>query len=496
MKTSTLLAVLMTIVASVAFAEAPDWEQHGPLQVSKNQHYLQHEDGTPFTWVGDTGWGMIQYLTREEVDRYLDDRKAKGFTVIQTVAHWYPHGGGLKTGPSNAPDAYGFRPFAGGPDTPDTSQPLMVEGGSPEAPNDYWDHADYVIQAIRKRGMYVGLLPIWARAYVTSTFGGTRQEYAVSEAKSFGAFLGARYRNEPHILWILGGDTRAEMNGYDKSQRYAQFDGRPVFRAMAEGIGLGVTGKKLEWNKADKGWDKVFITYHPDGDAPYRSSTWFHKDAWLDANGVEVWRQMEQVYPTMLADYQLADPVKPSLFLEGSYEYGSYRYECGWVTPVKVRRQFYQTFFAGGAGHTYGAGPIWAMRGKDGDYNCGYTWQQALTFPGAAQVATVGRAFIEANGWWRWTPNGLLIEGVGEGESLKSAVIDSSGKAALVYFANRSATRVRNILSVPVSLIWFDPRDGRQEEAGSLKAGEARDMLPPDRWEDAVLLLKDASSAS
>jgi len=168
----------------------------------------------------------------------------------------------------------------------------------------------------------------------------------------------------------------AQLDALDYSQSSLKFDNRHIFRAMAEGIVNGVTGDRPAWNEAHPAWDQVFFTYHPDGDASRNSSNWFHKDVWLDANGVEVWKEMSKVYPVMLNDYQLTDPVKPSLFLEGSYEYGTYRHECGWVTPVKVHRQFYHTFFAGGAGHTYGAGPIWAMRGNGGDYNCGYTWQR------------------------------------------------------------------------------------------------------------------------
>ena len=214
---------------------------------------------------------------------------------------------------------------------------------------------------------------------------------------------------------------------------------------------------------------KCFMTYHPNGDAPYGSSQWFHQDAWQDANGVEVWREVNDVYRTMLNDYQLKNPVKPSLFLEGSYEYGSYRHECGWVTPVRVRRQFYQTFFAGGAGHTYGAGPIWAMRGNEGDYNCGYTWQQALDFPAAKQVAVIGKQFLVDHKWNEWVPNGNVISGVGEGESLKTAVTSKSGDMALVYFSNNSACQVKNILNKDADAFWFYPVNGKKEKATSFK---------------------------
>ena len=487
-----LTAVLLALVpCSAAMAQVAPWQAHGKLRASANGHFIEHADGAPFLWMGDTAWGLFQQLTREEVDHYLDDRLKRGFNVIQAVAYWYPHGGGIASGPENAPNVYGHRPFSGGDRSPNTAEPLVVAGGSADSPNDYWDHADYVIDAVRKRNMYLALLPCWGRAFITPQFGGAHEEFTEAEARTYGAFLGKRYRSEPNILWVLGGDAKAQIKGFDKNQVHMDYDRRSVFRAMAEGIGFGVTGKQLAWNTASPDWGQIFMTYHPDGDAPDNSSKWFHQDAWLTANGVEVWREVDDVYPAMLGDYQLNAPAKPSLFLEGSDEYGSYRHECGWVTPVKYRRQVYQTFFAGGAGHTYGAGPIWAMRGNGGDYNCGYTWKQALAFPGADQFAGVAKAFLQRHQWHQWIPDGRVIEGgVGEGDHLKTAVTIASGQMALVYFANNSPTRIRNTLAMAAAASWFDPRDGQEVSAGKFEPGEVRSMIPPDRWEDAVLVLR------
>lgn len=497
MKTTTKVSnnfikrILFAALASmclVATSQTP-WEK-GALEVSSNGHYIQHTNGSPFLWIADTGWGMVQQLTREEIDLYLDNRQKLGFTVIQTVAFWYPHGGGMEMGPHNAANTYGFRPFSGSEDMPNTSEPLVVSGGGPSAPNDYWDHMDYVVQAVKKRGLYLALLPCWGRAYITPQMGGAQQEFTEEEARTYGGFLGKRYKDEPNIIWVLGGDAKAQIDGYDKNANLQQWDRRNVFRAMAEGIAQGVTGHRPKWNEKHSAWNKVFITFHPDGDAPDNSSKWFHSDEWLTANGVEVWRELDQVYPTMLGDYQLNKPVKPSLFLEGSYEYGSYRHVCGWVTPVKIRRQFYQTFFAGGAGHTYGAGPIWSMRGNEGDYNCGYTWQQALDFPGAVQITNVAKRFLMDHKWHQWIPNGNSILGIGEGENLKTAVTTESNDMVIVYFSNNSNCEVTNILKKDAEAYWFYPRDGQKENIANFKVNESRNMIPPNGWEDAILVLR------
>ena len=230
------------------------------------------------------------------------------------------------------------------------------------------------------------------------------------------------------------------------------------------------------------------MTYHPDGDATDNSSKWFHEDAWLNANGVEVWREVDQVYPAMLDDYQLTDPVKPSLFLEGSYEYGSYRHECGWVTPVKLRRQMYHTFFAGGAGFTYGAGPIWAMRGNGGDYNYGYTWKQALAFPGAVQFAGIAKRFLLSKPVVRMD-SGRALDRRRTGRRGKLQGGGHSRRAPRWFISPITGSKIRNMLSKQRPCPWFDPRDGHQDVAGKFERNESRNMIPPDRWEDAVLIL-------
>jgi len=59
---------------------------HGRLKVSGNNRFLVHKDGTAFFYLGDTAWELFHNLTREEAEMYLENRRAKGFTVIQAVA--------------------------------------------------------------------------------------------------------------------------------------------------------------------------------------------------------------------------------------------------------------------------------------------------------------------------------------------------------------------------------------------------------------------------
>ncbi len=65
---------------------------HGPLRAAESGSYLEHVDGTPFFWLGDTWWyGLIgEFRWPEEFRTATADRVAKGFNVIQVVAGFLP----------------------------------------------------------------------------------------------------------------------------------------------------------------------------------------------------------------------------------------------------------------------------------------------------------------------------------------------------------------------------------------------------------------------
>jgi hypothetical protein len=66
--------------------------RHGPLRISDNRRYLEHLDGTPFFWLGDTWWmGLCRRLGWPgDFQKLTADRVQKGFSVIQIVAGLYP----------------------------------------------------------------------------------------------------------------------------------------------------------------------------------------------------------------------------------------------------------------------------------------------------------------------------------------------------------------------------------------------------------------------
>ncbi len=76
----------------IAFEGEKPLYRHGKLRVSADKTHLEHADGTPFFWLGDTWWmGFTKRLHwPEEFALLTHDRIQKGFTLVQIIAGLYP----------------------------------------------------------------------------------------------------------------------------------------------------------------------------------------------------------------------------------------------------------------------------------------------------------------------------------------------------------------------------------------------------------------------
>ena len=75
--------------------------QHGPLRTSSDKRHFEHDDGTPFFWLGDTWWfGLCKrFGWPEDFKALTADRVKKGFTVVQITSGLNPEATGGGTSP-------------------------------------------------------------------------------------------------------------------------------------------------------------------------------------------------------------------------------------------------------------------------------------------------------------------------------------------------------------------------------------------------------------
>jgi len=480
---SKLRIVISCFAVSILLAcnDAPQANHQPGLSISNNRRHLVTSSGEPFFWLGGTVWGMSEWMTREDIDFYLDDRSRKGFSVVQVCLLWGKREENPISFTINAPNAYGHKALAMYQGMPDPTQPMVEDGGTTKAPNDYWDHVDYLVEATAERNMILALLPVWGRRYVNAT----HPKFSISifsadKMNTYGAFLGRRYGKDPNIIWVLGGDVKADHGA----------DHRPSYRAMAEGILTGITGALVAWNEPSPLWDQVLMTYHPDGSPMVNSSTWFHKDAWLDFHMIETFVHKDSVIAAVRYDYQLNNPIKPTVMGEPAYEGSGGR--GGPRRGIHMRRQAYQSFFAGVAGFTYGVyfddkgnGPLFSPFGE---------WKEMLDLEGAQSMKHL-KAFCMTQDWPNWIPDENLIQAdTGSGQYEQLAVVHAQGKRAFIYLPDNRVCKVSLDLATftegSLSTRWFDPSTGTYGNQQPISVEKLNQGIrPPDDWQDALLIL-------
>ena len=456
MRFLTWTCVVGLLFTAIVSAQPVDFS-HGPLRVSDNQRYLVHEDGTPFFYLGDTAWELFHRLNREEANRYLENRAAKGYTVIQAVALAEIDG-------LNVPNPYGFRPL----EENDPTRPLVLPGPN----NDYWDHVDYIVNRAEDLGMYIGMLPTWGDKW-NRKWGVGPVVFTPQNAQVYGRWLGKRYRNKP-IIWIVGGDRPIENDTH-----------KQIIRAMARGLKQGDQGRHL-------------MTFHPTGGRT--SSEWFHNDTWLDFNMHQTGHKDRGSWDRIHKDYQRS-PTKPVIDGEPLYEDHPINFnpmKFGFSADWHVRRLAYWHVFAGACGHTYGCHNIWQMYapGRSPVSWAHRYWYESLDLWGAADMTHVRSLMLSRPFVTRVPDQSLIASDVGKGDGRLSATRNQDGSYAFVYVPLGTPVKVHlhKLSGKSIRAWWFDPRHGTAQEIGTYPRKGSKEFKPPvkGKGNDWVLVLDDA----
>jgi hypothetical protein len=441
-----------------AGSAAPAFAQAGRLRVHDDARHLVREDGTPFFWLADTAWELFHRLDRDEAARYLDDRRDKGFTVVQAVGLAEFEG-------LTRPNRYGHLPLV----DRDPARPDVRDGPR----NDYWDHVEDIVDLAAARGLYVGLLPTWG-AHVLPLWAKDPVVFTEGNAEAFGRFVGQRFAGKPNIVWILGGDrpvVEKEANTL------------PVWRAMARGIRAVDTTH--------------LITYHPKGGA--RSSTWLHAEPWLDFHMMQsghggrdqpAWTWIEE-------DLALERP-KPTLDGEINYEDHPINWNPlnGYFRDADVRRQAWRTVLAGAAGVTYGNQCVWQMfdAGRTPIAGPEMPWHVAIGRPGAAQMAHL-RRLIESRPWLTSRADQTVL--VANAPNADGHIRVLRGEGFLFAYLPLGQTVTLDLRAFDGRKLvgwWFDPRTGTSQRIGERESTAQLPFDPPGEpatGNDWVLVLDE-----
>ena len=215
-----IIALILSLILMNTLLPSIEKRDIAKLRVHMSGRFLVTEDGEPFFWLGDTAWQLFSKLDSIDVLKYLWDRKNKQFTVIHAhVLDW----------DIRKPNANGDRAFV---------------DNNIDTPNEnYWQHADFIIHTAQELGLYMALLPAWGGSHVENKRNSPGSlELTANQAYRYGLYIGDRYEDAPHIIWILGGDTRPTKHD--------------VYDALARGLTESYGNGNPE---------NILISYHPPG---------------------------------------------------------------------------------------------------------------------------------------------------------------------------------------------------------------------------------------
>lgn len=418
--------------------------KRGPIRVSKDGFYFEHKDGTPFFWLGDTGWAGVLMATPGEWDHYLRKRKEQGYTLIQVCATHYR---------SSYKDKAGETFYS-------TEDGIRINPA-------FFQRVDDNFAAINRHGMMIASVILWeGKGKVPET------NLPVDDIIRIARYIVARY-DAYQIAWILGGDGAYFQGNRDEHWKK---------------IGRGVFSKDRD----------RLVTIHPS----FWAANFFRDESWHDFIGyqsghgdsVQAIRRLTHGPPA--EDWKI-NPPQPVLNIEPCYEeITSYTHKKRFKASHVRTALYWSLTVSPTAGVTYGHSSVYRWydgkepSGSDDSQEKDVSWREALNSEGTSSVVQLKRLF-ETLPWWKLRPaQDLIVKQPSEvPEEYVTAAKTGDGEACLVYLPVGGEISLRTeTVKRSSKAKWFNPRTGEWTEAGNI-AGSPHSFNAPDE-NDWVLCIK------
>jgi hypothetical protein len=423
--------------------------KHGPLRVSDDRRHLEHRDGTPFFWLGDTWWmGLCKRLKWPgDFQRLTADRVQKGYTVIQIVAGLYPDMGAFDERGANE---------AGFPWEKDWKRIRPA----------YFDAADLRMNWLVERGLVPCIVGCW----------GYYMDFCGPDVlKKHWRYIVGRWGAYP-VVWCIAGEVL--MLWY--LRKFANSIEREAFVKKTREDWMDVT----RYLRMIDPWAHP-ITAHPGG----RGSREMLGDELVDIEMLQTGHSGHQSIPNtirQITESVAQEPRMPVINGEVSYE-GI----CGTCWSDVQRFMFWTCMLCGAAGHTYGANGVWQMDTKEEPYGAsphgrtwGVTpWEEAYRLVGSAEVG-LGKRLLERYEWWRMRPTPDAVEPRWTHENYYGPYAATiPDRCVIIYIPSTwSPLKVKLERGKKYRAFFFDPSLGTEYNAGPVATeddGSWTSPVPP-----------------
>jgi hypothetical protein len=286
------------------------------------------------------------------------------------------------------------------------------------------------------------------------------QANGVAKLRSYGQYLGSRYKNYSNILWVHGGD-------YDVPDK-------DLVRAIANGIrDMETTSLHTYHGQRGTGAMEFFGTTEP----------------WMAVNNIYT----DASYIVSEAFQEYARSAAPFFLIEAGYENDG-------IDARGVRTQAYQSVFSGASGHLMGNNPMWFFGAVTWPNPTGQTWQQALNSDGARSMQTM-RELLNGYAWWKLVPDisaSFVTGGMLSGGDQTASALASDGSFGMIYVVYSHAITVNTTQfgGPRTGAKWCDPTNGvcAAVSGSPFARSAARVFVPPGNnasgYSDWVLVLE------
>ncbi|HVF09319.1 MAG TPA: DUF4038 domain-containing protein [Abditibacteriaceae bacterium] len=416
--------------------------RHGSLQVSSDNRYLQHRDGTPFFWLADTWWMSLckRLEWPGEYKTLAADRVAKGFSVIQIIAGLYP-------------DMPAFDPRGAN----EAGYPWDEEYSTINPA--YFDMADLRIDWLVRSGLAPCLVGCWG--YFLPWMG-------VEKMKQHWRHLIARYGAYP-VVWCLAGEGTMPY--------YLSEDKEGAARAQKQG-----------WTELAAYVRAIDPYHHPLTIHPTDSARRQVEDeSLLDLDLLQTGHGDRASIPNtikLVTESYASTPRLPVINSEVCYE--------GIAETCRQELQrfmFWSCLLSGACGHTYGANGIWQLNRREQSYgpsphgsSWGETpWEEAYLLPGSTHVG-VGKRLLERYEWWRFEPHPEWVENHATADSPTQPFAAGIAGEVRIFFLPNGWTQitVQNLeADISYRAFLFDPKNGQERDLGRIEPDASGNWKPP-----------------
>jgi hypothetical protein len=396
-----------------------------PLRVSGNGRYLVDQSGRPFRLNAEAAWFFSTHASTEDVERYLDDRRRRGFTALVVMAMVHP--GGYDSFPGLPPGH-----MATVPRNVHTGEgPLATPGDFRVLNEPYWRHVDFIIREAGERGMAV-LLAYTYLGYQGGAEGwwdDVNQPHNDADVMfDFGRTLAQRYRSDPNIIWYPCGDYAPPAGSEGARRVLVSIAG--IRDVLPDALFAA------ELNAPDD-----VVADHPEFAAVLDMESFY---GFGPGENGEVYRTARRAWD--------ASPPKPSFVCEPPYE-GTPIGSTGSRTDIR-RAEWYSVLGGGTAGQNFGTHGVWNVIPE--------LFVDALDSPGTNDLQHQFALFASMP-WWELEPLG------GPGDALRHvAVAGTPDGAWLVAYVPPGVRECALDIREATVARWFNPTSGQYVDAPTL----------------------------